>query len=178
MLNDIKSGIYKGIGLLMVFCGAIFAYTVSGTIKTWSTGETLTATDLNTTIQSLKTSLENASQVGSAAVTISTISMFQTFLGSPNTISNLEPPVQWPATRAGTVKSARLMVVSNNCINLTEIKLRKNGIDTALVLSVPAGSTAQATSSSTVSFAAGDLLHWSGTSCATGGLAGNIHFEF
>ena len=36
----------------------IFAVSVTGTIKTWATGDTLTATDLNTTITSLKTAIE------------------------------------------------------------------------------------------------------------------------
>ena len=59
MIKGIKFGIgfFVGLGL-----SAAFAYVVSGTVKTWTTGETLTAADLNTTVNSLKTAIEGASQ--------------------------------------------------------------------------------------------------------------------
>jgi hypothetical protein len=65
MINKIQQGFGKGIGLFLgLFCSALFAFTVSGTVKTWTSGETLTATDLNTTVQSLKTAVESATQLG------------------------------------------------------------------------------------------------------------------
>jgi hypothetical protein len=61
-MKAFKDGIQKGLGILLVFGTAVFAYNISGTVKTWSSGETLTAADLNQTVQSLKTSVENAAQ--------------------------------------------------------------------------------------------------------------------
>jgi len=55
MISSFKKGFMQAIAFLLVFSGVAFALQVSGTIKTWTTGETLTASDLNTTVQSLKT---------------------------------------------------------------------------------------------------------------------------
>ncbi len=48
-------GMAFGLGMLTM---GIMAVSVTGTIKTWATGDTLTATDLNTAITSVKTAVE------------------------------------------------------------------------------------------------------------------------
>jgi hypothetical protein len=70
-LKAIKSFI---LGIAFMF-GALtmglLAVTISGTIKTWTSGERLTAEDLNTTISSLKTAIEsipNWTKTGTTAV--------------------------------------------------------------------------------------------------------------
>lgn len=182
MLTKFKQGFKSG---LMVFFGlcfsGLFAYTVSGTIKTWTTGDTLTATDLNTTVQSLKTAVESASQVGTVAINGTAPdanTYYPSFLG--NTRVTTESQMQWPATRAGTVKSARVIVGSNGCTGGPfNITLRKNGVDTAISIAVPASSVAQVTDPDTVAFAAGDLLSWK-TQCPSNGMmnSAQVYFEF
>lgn len=59
LMQTFTKGAVAGAGFgLALITTAVFAVTVSGTIKTWSSGETLTSTDLNTTITSLKTAVE------------------------------------------------------------------------------------------------------------------------
>lgn len=179
MLTKFKQGFKSG---LMVFLGlcvsGLFAYTVSGTIKTWTTGDTLTATDLNTTVQSLKTAVESASQVGVATVfSAGGTTQYSGFLSSANTTT--ESQVQWPATRAGTIKSARLITQSNGtCTGTFVATLRKNGVDTNISMTVPSGSFAQVTDADTVSFAAGDLLSWKTICNTAGSITAHIYFEF
>jgi hypothetical protein len=52
--------IYAGIVFaLAIFGTTILAVSISGTIKTWTTGEVLKSADLNTTIASLQTAIQN-----------------------------------------------------------------------------------------------------------------------
>ena len=184
MLNKFKQGFKSGLMIFLGVCvSGLFAYTVSGTIKTWTTGDTLTATDLNTTVQSLKTAVEGASQVGMATVRSNGtgVTAYNMFLGSNR--GSTEANVQWTATRAGTVKSVRLVsddFGTNNCSGNMVITLRKNAADTALTITIPASSVAMITSATTVAFVAGDTLSWKGVCANQVGMqyAGHIYFEF
>jgi hypothetical protein len=158
-----------------LFCSALFAFTVSGTVKTWSSGETLTATDLNTTVQSLKTAVEGATQVGWTAITAAAATTYSAFM--TNTTTTTETPLQFPLPRDGVVKSVKLLPSNNSCTVTSTVTLRKNGVDTSVVLTMPASSTALQTSSNTVSFVAGDVLTWR-TICTTGSIIGQVAFEF
>lgn len=183
MLNKFKQGFKSGLMLFLGVCvSGLFAYTVSGTIKTWTTGDTLTATDLNTTVQSLKTAVESASQVGTVPINPgnSGASRYSSFLFAPGNIDAAESQIQWPATRAGTVKNARLITHNTNtcATGPTVFTLRKNGVDTAISMSVPSSSFAQVTDADTVAFVAGDLLSWRGSCGAAGGTNVVIYFEF
>lgn len=178
-MKSIKQGFQKGLGFLLALIAVpIFAYTVSGSIKTWTAGETLTATDLNNTVNSLKTAVENATQL----VTIQT----------PNSVSagnyhnlftgglNLTTEPQIPVGRAGTVKNARVTIVTNTSSTVCTVTLRKNLTDTAIQLSVPANSTTAVTDSDTVSFVATDAFTWR-TNCganAPSSMFAYISFEF
>ena len=52
--------IYGGVVFaLAIFSTTILAVAISGTIKTWTTGEVLKSADLNTTIASLQTAIQN-----------------------------------------------------------------------------------------------------------------------
>jgi len=49
-----------GFGIMLgMFGTGVMAVAVTGTIKTWTANEKLTASDLNTTISSLKTAIES-----------------------------------------------------------------------------------------------------------------------
>jgi len=54
-LRIVRNGMLFAIGF---FGTTILAVSISGTIKTWTTGEVLKSADLNTTIASLKTAIE------------------------------------------------------------------------------------------------------------------------
>jgi len=57
--NFLFRGIFQGAGIALgFFSTTIIAVAVTGTIKTWTTGEALTAADLNTTVASLRTAIE------------------------------------------------------------------------------------------------------------------------
>ena len=172
MLRGIKQGIGIFIGLGI---STLFAFTVSGTIKTWATGETLTAADLNTTVQSLKTAVENASQVG-----ISYLSAVSTtnYAGIPYTnVLASEVGLQLPMPRDGVVKSIRVLPSTNTCTVAGSVTLRKNGVDSAISLSIPAGSVAAQTTSTTLAFVAGDVLTWR-LICTNGNIFTNVAYEF
>jgi len=162
-------GIKQGIGIFVGFgISAVFAYTVSGTIKTWTSGETLTAADLNTSIQNLKTAIEGASQYGEASVQGgNTTNNYKLLVGNVGSTTEISSVMQ----RSGTVKNARLVIGSNTV-----------GADCTVTLQffVPSGSTTTVTNSNTVTFAASDLLNWK-TTCVSGfsnGLYAAAQFEF
>ncbi|MDX1958874.1 MAG: tail fiber domain-containing protein [Leptospiraceae bacterium] len=59
LIEKFGKGFLFGIGFSIgIATTTLLAVAVTGTIKTWSTGEVLSATDLNTTIFSLKTAIE------------------------------------------------------------------------------------------------------------------------
>lgn len=177
MVKGIKFGIgfFVGLGL-----SAAFAYVVSGTVKTWTTGETLTATDLNTTVNSLKTAIEGASQYFEVKI--------HAYQGSTgyNTLasSGAEPiatEVQSNVPRAGTIKNTSLIVLSNDSVGACTITLRRNGVDTDISFAVPAGSTNATIEPDTVPVAANDLLGWKfvcGGTFALNILHAVIRFEY
>ena len=183
MISSFKKGFMQAIAFLLVFSGVAFAFQVSGTIKTWTTGETLTASDLNTTVQSLKTAVEGATQVVQVQSGTRTMSGGEVFISllatfQPNG-SDVSTEPQVPMTRAGTIKSARLDVMRAEA-NACTVTLRKNGTNTAIEFSVPANSTTAVTDSDTVTFVAGDVLTWR-SYCGTLGLIrfkSVISFEF
>jgi hypothetical protein len=181
MFKDIKSGLTRAIVMLVVFSSVAFAFQVSGTIKTWTTGETLTAADLNTTVQSLKTAVEGATQVGQivppkrVANAGIVYSPFLTTITSGIMGTNTEP--QNPMRRSGIVKSVRMDILESINAACT-ITLRKNGADTAVQFNYVANTTAPMTDSDTVSFVSTDILTWK-TDCPSAyGLNALLSFEF
>lgn len=177
MIKGIKLGIGFFVGF---FLTATFAFVVSGTVKTWTTGETLTAADLNTTVQSLKTAVENAGQYYEAGATYySTAPTYQwSRLVSVGSLGDSEKASFMP--RDGVVKNARLEISSNTVNAACIITLRKNSIDTAIQFSIPQGSTTTITEADTVSFSATNTLGWhivcSGAS--SGSIGYTLAFEF
>lgn len=173
MLNKFKQGFKSGLMLFLGVCvSGLFAFTVSGTIKTWTTGDTLTATDLNTTVQSLKAAVEGATQIGQIMVprrTVNTGVTYGPFLTSSisaASATNIEP--QNPMLRSGTVKSVRMDILE--AVNMScAFTLRKNGVDTAVQFNYVANSTTAMTDSDTVSFVATDVLTWK-ADCPTTGI--------
>ena len=58
-LKTLRKGIVQGFGIMLgMFGTGVMAVAVTGTIKTWSSNDKLTANDLNNTITSLKTAIE------------------------------------------------------------------------------------------------------------------------
>ncbi|HNE21163.1 MAG TPA: hypothetical protein PLF85_15685 [Turneriella sp.] len=159
MLRNIKEGIYRGIGLLVVLGTAVFAVSVTGTIKTWSSGETLTATDLNTTVQSLKTAVESATQLVEFG-RIRNTETYETYYGTLTSGTTASAAVASTMTRSGTIKNAKLMIYGTmpfGCV----MTLTKNGSDTAISMSAANGAGASTiTDADTVTFIAGDTLGW------------------
>lgn len=159
MFKSVKEGMFKGIGLMIVFSTAVFAINVSGTIKTWTSGETLTATDLNTTVQSLKTAVESATQLVEFGNTRNT-QAYETYYGTLTSGTTASAAVASTMTRSGTVKNAKLVVYGTmpfGCV----MTLTKNGSDTAISLSVANGAgTSTITDADTVTFIVGDTLGW------------------
>lgn len=183
MISSFKKGIAQAIGFVLILSGAVFAFQVSGTIKTWVTGETLTAADLNTTVQSLKSAVEGATQVVHihAPRNAGTDQAFQPLLSyfyNDTFTTAIEPQI--PMTRSGTIKSARLEVYKVNPGGVAcTVTLRKNGVNTAIEFSIPSGSTTTLTDSDTVSFVAGDVLTWRNFCGPSGNQAlAWISFEF
>jgi hypothetical protein len=169
-------GLKQGIGIFLgLFLSAAFAYTVSGTIKTWTTGDTLTASDLNTTVQSLKTAVEGATQIGMNSFSGTAGGNYGALPYAPYTTT--EATQQFPMPRDGVVKSIRVIPTVNSCTGAGTVTLRKNGVDTAVVLSVPASSLAVVTNATTISFVANDVLTWK-ANCASGGFFGQVYYEF
>ena len=181
MIIEFKKGIIRGIATLLVVGGGLFAFQVSGTIKTWTTGETLTASDLNTTVQSLKTAVEGATQIGvsSFEVTSGTApnTLYSPFIGNTFVYSSTsEAQAQTLMNRTGTIKNVRANIVTA-CTVAATITLRVNGADSAISLTLPAGSTTPVTTATTVTFAANDLLAWKYV-CTNGSLRGTTTFDF
>ncbi|HNI27681.1 MAG TPA: tail fiber domain-containing protein [Leptospiraceae bacterium] len=57
--SAVKRGLLQGMAIALGFFGTtVFAVAISGTIKTWTSGEVLKSADLNTTISSMKTAIE------------------------------------------------------------------------------------------------------------------------
>lgn len=156
MLRGIKqgTGIFIGFGL-----SALFAFTVSGTIKTWTTGETLTATDLNTTVQSLKTAVENANQFGENSLSFGfSVPTYQYARFSASGMMNSEIPTTM--TRSGSVRNFTAKISANTIDVSCSIVLRKNATDSAISQTVSAGSTANVADADAVAFVASDTLLW------------------
>jgi hypothetical protein len=178
MKQKFKQGFSQGIGIFLgLSFSAVFAYAVTGTIKTWTTGETLTAADLNTTIQSLKTAVESATQYFEVdRFTYQGNTSYATFAGGNSSTEKTSI-----APRAGRVKNARLVVQSNTSAGDCVTTLRKNLADTVISFTVPAGSTTTVTDSDTVDIIEGDQLSWR-TVCvgtnATQGVQSVVQFEF
>jgi len=179
-MKAFKEGIQKGLGILLVLGTAVFAYNVSGTVKTWSSGETLTAADLNQTVQSLKTAVENASQLyegGGGYYFASNTYQWTRFLSIGGT-QVAEAVTTMP--RAGRVKGFTLKPTSNTVDAACTLTLRKNSVGTAIAVTIPAGSTTEIIDSDTVDFVSGDNLGWH-VACpgfTTGSVSYAVRFEF
>jgi hypothetical protein len=78
-----------------------------------------------------------------------------TYMG-PDRANIIEANISAPFPRSGTVRGFRLKVGTTNINGPTVFTLRKNGADTSIQLTYPAGATGTQTDSDTVSFAAGD----------------------
>ena len=144
-----KKTFLKGMAFCLGFVGtAIFAVTVSGTIKTWNTGDQLTASDLNTTVQSLKTAVESASQIFNVAIP-GDITGNPTY--TPAFVSiKTSNEFGMKAGRAGTIKNARLSIITSAHPSACNITLRKNGADTDIKFTVAAGNTTEIVDADTV----------------------------
>lgn len=161
-MKTITQGFKKGLGICIAFLASTaFAVTVTG-YKTWTTGDTLTAADLNTTVQSLKTAVESVSQFAmiNAPQSINTGDIFSPFLINGSSANSLATERQIPMPRDGVVKSIRLTPAFNPVTAACTLTLRKNGVDTTAVMTVPASSTTVVTTANTVTFSAGDALTW------------------
>lgn len=157
-MKSIKEGILKGIGVMMVFGTAVFAVQVTGTIKTWTTGDTLTAADLNTTVQSLKTAVEGATQLVEFGYT--SPKMIETAYGTLVSGITLSSPASTTMSRSGTVKNAKIIIASTMPLGCV-LTLTKNGVDTAISMAAPNGAGPSTISDSdTVSFTTGETLGW------------------
>lgn len=173
-------GFKFGIGLFTgFFLTAAFAFVVSGTVKTWTTGETLTAADLNATVQSLKTAIESASQVGVSStlgVLFPSTTSYNHLLASCSSASDCSLTMN----RAGTVKNSVLKITLNTANVACTITLIKNLTDTAISFNLPAGSTTTISDADTVSFVATDTLGWRVTcpGLGSGGVGSFASFEF
>ena len=172
MVKGIKQGVGIALGVLLT-CG-VFALTVSGPIKTWVAGETLTHTDLNQNVASLKAAIEGATQLGLSGFAISSGVNYVAFASNYGTSS--EDEAHFPLPRAATVKSIRVAVHSNTCTVTTTVTLRVNGTD-AVTVSIPPGSTAPVTTTATANLVPGDLVNWK-ASCTNGSTSGMITYEF
>lgn len=159
MLKGFKLGIgiFLGLGI-----STAFAFVVSGTIKTWTSGETLTATDLNTTVQSLKTAVESASQVHTDSMTLNSgqSTRYKSIGGFGNTTTESENEI--PLPRAGIVRNVRAqLITANACGFPVTLVLRKNQVDTSITFTVANGATmAMTLSPNSVSYAQSDILTW------------------
>jgi len=72
--------------------------------------------------------------------------------------------------RAGTIKNLRINVVANTFNAALVIKLRKNGVDTALTVSIPANTIGTFSDTThAIAFAVTDLMGWSVFTTATSG---------
>lgn len=179
MFNEFKKGMVRGIGTLIIVGGGLFAFQVTGTIKTWTTGETLTAADLNTTIQSLKNGIEQAALPGQISISgaIASDPFFLPLLETKNVGHTSAPAI--PANRSGTIKSVRVDVITQCSANVI-ITLRKNASGTDIQLTVPANTTATVTDADTVAYVAGDILNWqvSGQSNCASSFSGYLSFQY
>jgi hypothetical protein len=173
-----KNSFFKGVAFFVGFAlTSAFAITVTG-LKTWNTGDVVTAADLNGNTQALKTAVESASQIATV-VTPSSISAgfaYSPFLvGYTRTVENGSA-----ITRAATVKNASLFIYANSSSSTCTITLRKNSADTAIQFTVPANNTTQITNANTVSVNAGEVLTWKNDCGAsnTASIQATVSFEF
>ncbi len=167
LINEFKKGAMRGLGILLVLGTGLFAFQVSGTIKTWTTGETLTAADLNTTVQSLKTAVENATQVGQLTGPDSGASAFIAYTPLLVGLSSNSVNISSPIPRAGMVKNVKLTRLSTTTAGVSCVyTLTKNNVDTDILITVPENTAVNTvyTDPDTVSFVAGDSMVWK-TSC-------------
>lgn len=87
-----------------------------------------------------------------------------------STFSGTEANTQIRMNRAGSLKNARVWVLSNLIPMVSTITLRINGADTAMVMTIPAMTAGEFVSLPAVAYAAGDLLSWEITVGSGGGL--------
>lgn len=174
-----KNSFFKGVAFFIGFAlTSAFAITVSG-LKTWTSGETLTASDLNANTQALKTAVESASQIATIVTptSVSTGVVYSPFLTSFTRTTEAGPAI----SRAATIKNAKLFIFSNSVGAICTVTLRKNSTDTAIQFVVPANSTTEISNANTVDVVAGDVLIWKnscGVSNQTSQFQSSISFEF
>lgn len=174
-----KNSFFKGVAFFIGFAlTSAFAITVSG-LKTWNTGDTLTASDLNANTQAIKTAVESASQIATVAVptSISMGTVYSPFLTSFVRTVEVGPSVG----RTTTIKNVKLFIYSNSVGVICTVTLRKNSVDTAIQFTVPANSTAEITNANTVDVVSTDVLTWKNT-CGAGNqtsqFQSTVNFEF
>lgn len=76
------------------------------------------------------------------------------------TVIALESLGQYVAPKAGTISRIKGKIFANILDDTTTITLRINGVDTALTVTIPAGSTADFTIPGSVAVAEDDLISW------------------
>lgn len=174
MFKGLKQGIGIALGIVLT-CG-VFAFTVTGSIKTWTTGETLTATDLNQNVQSLKTAIESASQLQKVGVFASAGSGYTGIID--NGSGSSETVAQITMSRPGQVKNVMVQTTSNTCTSSPVLVLRNNGIDTTVTYTIGAGITSNPVSvAQNYTFNSGDKLTWKAT-CPTGSVNFSVTYDF
>ncbi len=116
LLKTLRKGVVHGVGIFVgLLSSALLAVTINGAIKTWNSGETLTAVDLNTTIQSLQQTIEgiaNWSAQGNNAIYMDG----NVGIGTPNPTAALEINGGIKFTADGsTISKAPRVVTSSQC---------------------------------------------------------------
>ena len=90
------------------------------------------------------------------------------FIGLVVTESSVEANVEY-AMRALTATSMRFLINQNTMNGVTVITLRRNGVDTGIVLSIGIGATGTFTANGSVVYADEDLISISFDTTASGG---------
>lgn len=112
---------------------------------------------------------------------VGTVGYFVPFFGPiGSTLTATEAGVKYPLNLAGTAKNGHAWVTVNLNTNSCVLTLRKNGADTALVITCTALTTGSFTdTSNSVTVASGALLNWKASAGATGDTTfGNVFFEY
>ena len=91
------------------------------------------------------------------------------------TLSTTESHNQFILLKAGAISSFNIKVSSNSLNDITTLTLRKNGVDTAIVVTIPASTTGNFSTAQTISFNAYDEISFEiNSSSASSGLIGFI----
>lgn len=176
MFKGIKHGIGLAIGLLLI---PAFALTV-GSLKVWSPGETLTATDINGVVSTLKTAVESASQMQYMKISATSQDRFASIIDNgADSLTTTESLAQMSMPRSGTLKNVLVRVPQNTCTSSPVLTLRNNGVDTTVAYTVSAGTVNFAPTAvvQTLTYTSGDKLSWK-ANCPNGSVTFTVTYDF